>query len=175
MEEILKNIKALIFDVDGVMTDGGLISDADGTLYRVYNAKDRFGIRMAILGGYKVGCITGANGSSVVNTLKSTGIKEEDIYLLSRNKIEDFNDFCQRNSIKPEEVMYFGDDLPDLSIIKAAGIGACPCDAVDEVKEASDFVSTYPGGKSFIRNAIEMVMKAQGKWTFDVEGYTKKF
>ena len=175
MEKRLKNIKALVFDVDGVMTDGGILINSDGELYRFFDAKDSLALRLASLVPYHLGCITGATATNIVKRLGVCGFKKEDIYLSSRNKIVDFNNFCKRHSLKSEEVMYFGDDLPDISVIQAAGIGICPSDAVDEVKEVADYISPYGGGKLFIRKAIEMVMKAQGKWGFDVENYTNKF
>ena len=89
--------------------------------------------------------------------------------------MDDFEDFCARHSLAPEEVMYFGDDLPDIPVMKACGCGVCPQDAVDEVKEMADYISPRPGGKGCAREAIERVMKAQGEWVLDVQDYKKKF
>jgi 3-deoxy-D-manno-octulosonate 8-phosphate phosphatase (KDO 8-P phosphatase) len=71
--------------------------------------------------------------------------------------------------------MYFGDDLPDIPVMKACGCGACPCDAVDEVKEIADHIGQKPGGKGFVRQAVEMVMKLQGTWNLDIQDYKAKF
>ena len=89
--------------------------------------------------------------------------------------MHDFEDFCKKNSLQPEEVMYFGDDLPDIPVIKACGCGVCPSDAVQEVKDAADLVSDRPGGRLCVRQTIEMVMKAQEKWEMDLDIYHQMF
>ena len=118
---------------------------------------------------------TGGRSESIRQRFGSCGIKPEDVYLRSRAKIEDFEDFCQRHGLEPEEVMYFGDDLPDIPVMVACGCGVCPSDAVDEVKEIAGFISTKPGGKGCARETIELVMKEQGKWHLDVHAYKKHF
>ncbi|MBE6230761.1 MAG: HAD-IIIA family hydrolase [Bacteroidales bacterium] len=175
MEEILKGIRAFVFDVDGVLTDGGILADLNGELYRTFDSKDGFGLRMATMHGYALGIITGGRSESIRARFRTCGILPEDVYLGVRDKIEDFQDFCQRHKVKAEEVMYFGDDLPDIPVLKACGCGVCPCDAVPEVLEAADFISSRPGGKGCAREAIEMVMKLQGEWQLDVQDYKKKF
>ena len=93
----------------------------------------------------------------------------------SRAKIEDFDDFCRKYGLKPEEVMYFGDDLPDIPVMTACGCGVCPSDAAEEVLEAADYISSRPGGKGCVREVLSTVMKLQGKWELDVQEYKKKF
>ena len=175
MIEKLKKIKAFVFDVDGVLTDGGILATSDGDLFRVFDAKDSFGLRMAHMKGYHVGVITGGVSESIRKRFRTCGVPEENIYLGSRAKIEEFNDFCEKYSLAHEEVMYFGDDLPDIPVIVACGCGVCPSDAVEEVKAAADYISPHPGGKGVARAALEMVMKAQGKWELDVQIYKKTF
>ena len=175
MEDKLRKIKAFAFDVDGVLTDGGLLADIHGEFYRVFDAKDGMAIRMAYMKGYHLGILTGGRSVSIRKRFLASGIKEEDIYLNSRDKMEDFNDFCTRHSLSHDEVMYFGDDLPDIPVIKACGCGVCPADAVPEVKDAADLIGTRPGGKGFAREMLEMVMKLQGTWYLDIEDYRKKF
>ena len=157
------------------MTDGGILADLEGQLYRTFDAKDGFAVRMACLNGFPVGVITGGRSQSIRARFSSNGINPEDIYLGSRNKIEDFDDFCRRHNLKPEEVLYVGDDIPDIEVIRAAGIGVCPNDAVEEVKEAADIISDRPGGKACVREYMEKAMKAQGRWVFDAIAYKKKF
>jgi 3-deoxy-D-manno-octulosonate 8-phosphate phosphatase (KDO 8-P phosphatase) len=169
------NIKAFVFDVDGVLTDGGLLADLNGEFYRTFDSKDGFGLRMAIMQGYKLGIITGGRSESIRQRFLACGFEPENIYLHSRDKMEDLADFCTRNSITPEEVMYFGDDLPDIPVMLACGCGVAPCDAVPEALDAADFISTKPGGKGCVRECIEKVMKEQGKWEFEVDKYKKKF
>lgn len=171
----LKDIKAFTFDIDGVMTDGGILADLEGQLYRTFDAKDGFAVRMACMNGFPVGVITGGRSQSIRARFRSNGISPEDIYLGSRVKIDDFEDFCKRHNLKPDEVMYFGDDIPDIDVIRVAGIGVCPNDAAQEVKEAADIVSERPGGKGCVREYIEKAMKAQGRWNFDSALYKKSF
>lgn len=175
MKQKLEKIKAFAFDVDGVMTDGGIFATLDGELLRTFDAKDAFGMRMATMNGYILCAITGGRSLSIQKRLMTCGFKEENIYLGSRIKINDFNDFCRRNGLNPEEVMYFGDDIPDIPVLKACGCGVCPSDAVEEAKSAADYISEFPGGKLCIRNTLELAMKAQGKWIVDFDTYDKMF
>lgn len=175
MEDRLKKIKAFAFDVDGVLTDGGILADLNGELYRTFDAKDGMALRMAMMAGYKLAIITGGRSESIRKRFRTCGIKPEDVYLGSRDKMEDFIDFCTRYKLEQDEVMYFGDDLPDIPVMKACGCGACPIDAVEEVLEAADWISDYPGGKRCVRSGLEMVMKLQGKWHLDIQDYKKKF
>ncbi len=175
LTEKLKKIKAFIFDVDGVLTDGSIIATEDGALLRCFDAKDGMGFRMAHLHGYHLGIITGGRCKSIWLRFKHCGIAKEDCYLKSRDKIEDFKDFIKRHNLAPEEVMFFGDDLPDIPVMKACGCSACPSDAVSEVREVADYISPMPGGKGVARDAFELVMRLQGKWVLDIEHYADKF
>ncbi len=130
---------------------------------------------MAYLKGYRLAIITGGRSESIRKRFTTCGIRPEDVYLGSRAKIDDFNDFCTRYGLQADEVMYFGDDLPDIPVMVACGCGACPSDAVDEVKEIADHVSSRPGGKGCAREMIEMVMKEKGEWGLDVQAYKKHF
>lgn len=175
MEERLKKIKAFAFDVDGVLTDGGILGTLDGELYRTYDAKDAFALRMAHMNCYHLCAITGGRSESILKRLSTCGFKKEDVYLGSRVKMEDFEDFCSRYGLQADEVMYFGDDIPDVPVLKACGCGVCPSDAVDEAKEAADLVSDYPGGKLCVRKTLELVMKLQDRWDVNFETYRKMF
>ena len=175
MEERLKKIRGFLFDVDGVFTDGGLLADLHGEFYRTFDSKDGFAVRMAVMHGYHMGIITGGRSESITKRFLACGFKGEDIYLNARNKMTDFEDFCSRHNLKPEEVMYLGDDMPDIPVMMACGCGAAPSDAVAEVLEIADYVSTKPGGSGCVRDCLEMAMKAQGEWYLDVQVYEKKF
>lgn len=168
-------IKAFAFDVDGVFTDGGILCNLDGELFRTFDAKDGFAVRMAAMNGYNVGIITGGRSGSIKARFLSCGVKAEDIYLGSRAKMEDMDDFCRRHSLNLSEVLYIGDDIPDIQVMIECGIGACPSDAVEEAKEAADIISSKPGGMGCVRELIEFVMKAQGKWEFDTDKYKKLY
>ncbi|MBQ7222495.1 MAG: HAD hydrolase family protein [Bacteroidales bacterium] len=166
----LKDIKAFAFDVDGIFTDGSVLAMPDGDLLRTFNAKDSFAVRMAWMNGFPVGIITGGCSESILNRFKMLGVETENIYMLSRNKIVDLEHFCKRNNLTLDQVAFAGDDVPDIPALKAAGLGICPADAVEEVKQASDIVSEEPGGKRFVRDLIERTLRAQGKWKFDPHG-----
>ena len=171
----LLGIKAFAFDIDGVATDGGVFCNSDGDLLRTYDAKDGFAIRMAAMHGFPVAVITGGSSESIRKRMVTSGVLPEDIFLHCRDKREQFAIFCQRYNLKPEDVMFFGDDIPDLDLIIASGCGVCPADAVPEVREAADWVTEHKGGKGCLREGIETTLKAQGKWDFDPVLYKKKF
>lgn len=171
----LAGIKAFAFDVDGVMTDGSILATADGDLVRTFDAKDSFGLRMCNMKGYPVAIITGGLSQSIVNRFRTVGVSPDNIYQKSRNKVPDFMDFCSRHGLSPQEVAYAGDDLPDIPILRIAGLAAAPADAVPEVKDICDFVSLYPGGRGFVRDLIEQVLKVHGDWTLDTGIYAEKF
>ena len=127
------------------------------------------------MNGLHTGIITGGSSESIVKRFSYCGVEPEDIYLHSRIKLDDFNEFCKRHSLLPEEVMFFGDDLPDIPVMKACGIGVAPADAVEEVKQAADFVSPCAGGHGCVRHAVEMILKTQGRWQLDDALYKKMF
>jgi len=171
-----KDIKAFAFDVDGVLTDGGLLADEQGGLYRTFNSKDGFGVRMAEMNGYPVAIITGGKSVSVRARGASMGIPAEDVYLASRSKIADLDDFCKRHNLERKDVMFFGDDVPDAEALRESGVGVCPADSSEEAIACCDYVSERKGGNAVVREYIEKVLKAQGKWVFDESVYkTKKY
>ena len=171
----LDKIKAFAFDIDGVATDGGVFCNGEGDLLRTYDAKDGFAIRMAVMHGFPVAVITGGSSESIRKRMLTSGVKAEDVFLHCRDKREQFAVFCQRYNLQPEDVMYFGDDVPDIALLIASGCGVCPSDAVEEVKEIADWVTSRPGGKGCLREAIEATLRMQGKWVFDPVNYKAKF
>ncbi len=171
----LSRIKAITFDVDGVMTDGSLLAMDHSEFIRVFNAKDSFAARMAVMQGYILGVFTGGDTEGVHTRMLTMGVAPEDIYMHCRGKLKAFEDFCRRHSLSPEEVLYVGDDIPDLQVVKAAGIGAVPADASPELLEAADYICKVPGGRGCLRELIEMVLRPAGHWTFDAEIYEKIF
>lgn len=171
----LKRIKAILFDVDGVMTDGSIIVDPNAEPLRIFNEKDGHGLRMAAIAGYTLGVITGSNTEAVRKRLVAYGVPYDNVCLKVRDKRRAISEFCALHSLEAEEVLYMGDDIPDVPALKFAGIGVVPSDAVAEAIQAADYVSPIPGGRGFVRHTVEMVMKAQDKWEFDVEKYEKMF
>ena len=171
----LNGIKAFAFDIDGVATDGTLLCMPDGDFLRLYDAKDGFAIRMACMNGYPVAVITGGSSESIRKRMVASGIKPEDVFLHCRDKMVEFRQFCERYGLSPEEVMYFGDDIPDVDVMQACGCAVCPSDAVPEAQKAADWMTDAPGGKGCLREAIEKTLKKQGKWVFDPVVYKQRF
>ena len=169
----LKNIKAIAYDLDGVATDGSIIpfGPTPDDLVRIVNAKDSFASRFAAHQGIIMAVISGADTQALRSRCIHMGIREENLYLGARGKLKYFNDFCERNGLRPEEVAYFGDDVPDTQVLRACGLGIAPADAAEEAKAAADYVTERPGGRGCIREGIEMILKAQGKLTFDEDHY----
>lgn len=166
----LKNIKAFAFDVDGVFTDGSIICLPEtGDLVRTFNAKDGLGMRLAYMSGYTLAIITGGQSDSILKRFYP--VLAHEVIQNAQDKLPVFEDFCKRHNFKPEEVAYVGDDLPDIPVLQKCGLAVCPSDAVAEVKAVCDFVSAFPGGRGCVRDLIEQVMKAQGKWTLDASAY----
>ena len=175
MAPSLKEIKAFLLDVDGVMTDGSILVDPNAEPLRIFNEKDGHGLRMAALNGYVLGVITGSNTEAVRKRLTAYGIPYGNVRLKVRDKLRSIREFCEQYGLRAEEVLYMGDDIPDVPALQFAGIGVSPADAAQEAKDAADIVSPVPGGRGFVRWVLELVMKEQGKWVFDVQKYDQMF
>jgi len=175
MEPNLKQIRGIVFDIDGVITDGTMIPLESGDLLRTMDAKDAFAIRAAIKKGYAVGIISGGETLTLRKRFLHVGIKEENLFLGARGKLPLFKQFCTRNGLDPKEVMYFGDDIPDTQVLRACGVGVAPSDAAVEAREAADIVSEYPGGHLCVRYEVERMMREQGTWFFDQDKYDEIF
>ena len=170
-----KKVKAVTFDVDGVMTDGGLLAMDGGEFVREFNVKDSFALRYAALCGYRLGVFSGGDPPGVRTRLRVCGIPDEDIHLGCRGKLPVWKAFLAKYGLQPEEVLYMGDDIPDLQVIKAAGIGAVPADAARDAIEAADYVCEAPGGRGALREVIEKMMRGSGAWQFEDDIFTKIF
>ena len=164
-KEDLKRVKAFIFDVDGVFSSSIIMLHPSGELMRTMNIKDGFAVHYLMKLGYPVAIITGGNSEPVRERFRNLGIK--DIYLNSREKIIDFEDFRQKYDLNPADILYMGDDLPDLPVMKAVGFPTCPSDAVDEIKSISSYISHKSGGDGCVRDIIEQVLRLHGKWMLD--------
>lgn len=167
MAQNLKDIKAIAFDIDGVLTDGSLIPLADGDLLRVFNAKDSMAMRVASLKGIVTAIISGGDTEALRKRCLNCYIKEENLFLGCRGKLPVLFEFCKNNGLSPEEVAYMGDDIPDVPLIRECGLGIAPADAAEEAREAADYVCSRSGGRGAVREVVEMILKAQGKWEFD--------
>ena len=164
----LSSVKAFIFDVDGVLTDGSVTLMPDGEQVRVMNIKDGYALQLAIKKGFKIAVITGGKSEMVKKRLNGLGIA--DVYLGISEKMEAYNEFIATYSIDPSEILYMGDDMPDYEVMKRVGVPTCPQDSAPEIKSISIYISHVSGGKGAVRDVIEQVMKAQGKWA-DKDGF----
>ena len=159
---LLKNITTFVFDFDGVLTDGKVYLLPPDQFVRTMNTRDSYANQYAVQKGYRVVIITGGNNEMVRERMEYLGVK--DVFMRASSKLPVFEKFLNENSIAFENTLYMGDDLPDYHAIIKAGIGACPKDAADEVKQIADYISPQKGGKGCVRDVIEQVLKSQGKW-----------
>ena len=160
-------ITTFIFDVDGVLTDGTLLVLENGLQARRMNIKDGFALQLAVKLGYKVVIVSGSKPSPIVDRLERLGITE--IHMSMLNKRAFIATYIETNKLRPEEVLYMGDDLPDLSVMPVVGLPTCPADAAEEIKAAVKYISQYEGGKGCVRDVIERVLKLKGQWGPDPE------
>jgi len=158
----LTKIKAIVFDVDGVLSPDTIPLHPTGEPMRVINTKDGYAMQLAVKQGLILGIITGGDTAAVRIRFESLGFQY--IYSKSRNKLNDFTDFLQKTGFSPEEVCYVGDDLPDYEAMLKSGFPVCPADAVPEIIAISKYISHRNGGHGVGRDIIEQVLKAQGKW-----------
>jgi len=161
-KEELTKVKAFVFDVDGVISAATQVLSSDGETVRTSNLKDGFALVYAIRIGYPVCVITGGKTIEVINRCKKLGIK--DVYIGSLRKLPSLYDFLEKNNLKAVEVMYMGDDMPDYPAMKAVGVPVCPNDAAHEIKAISHYISDKNGGDGCVRDVLEQVLRAQGKW-----------
>ncbi|PCJ94980.1 MAG: 3-deoxy-D-manno-octulosonate 8-phosphate phosphatase [Flavobacteriaceae bacterium] len=161
-KEYLSSITTFVFDVDGVFTDGTVLVTTTGEMLRKMNVKDGFALKTAILKGYNVCIISGGTNEGVRERLKGLGVT--DIFMGAHHKIEPMEAYLDKHKIKPEHVLYMGDDLPDVPPMQLVGLATCPQDAVPEVKEVSKYISHKSGGNGCVRDVIEQVLKVRGHW-----------
>jgi 3-deoxy-D-manno-octulosonate 8-phosphate phosphatase (KDO 8-P phosphatase) len=167
--EKLKQIRLVIFDVDGVLTDGSLIMGDDGQEYKAFNAKDGHGIKMLLASGVEIGIISARNSLVVANRMQSLGI--EHVYQGQRNKLKAFADLRKKLKLEKNQIAYVGDDLLDLCIMREVGLSIAVQDATKEVVELSDWQTTTAGGKGAAREICEEIMRAQGTYEEIIAGY----
>ena len=162
IESLFSQITTFIFDFDGVMTDGTVFCDFEGHPLRATNVKDGYALQLASKLGYNVAVISGAVCPSTIVRMNSLGVT--DVFTGIPDKVLKLNEYMEAKGLKPEEIIFMGDDIPDLNVMQCVGLPACPADAVPEVQKISKFVSEKAGGKGAVRDVIERVLKAQSKW-----------
>jgi len=163
--QIFKSVTTFVFDVDGVLTDGMLTILPGGVMARRMNVKDGYALQLAVKKGYNVVVISGGNAQEVVERLNRLGISA--VFMQVTDKMSVLTSYLQQNNLSWKEVLFMGDDIPDLEVMKKVGVACCPLDAVAEIKEISTYISPRNGGFGCGRDVIEKVLKMRGHWSDD--------
>ena len=158
----LTKIKALIFDVDGVLSAETITLHPNGEPMRTVNIKDGYALHLAVKCGLHVAIITGGRTEAVRKRYEGLGIK--DVYLGAAVKTREFDNFMEKYQLNPEEVLYMGDDIPDYEVLRLVGLPCCPADAAPEIKAICRYVSHRNGGYGCGRDVVEQVLRAQERW-----------
>lgn len=161
---LLNKITTFVFDVDGVLTNGKILVTTEGEMYREMNTRDGFALKYALLKGFNICIISGGTNQGVKKRLENLGVNK--VYLGIHEKDIALDDFINTYNINPEEVLYMGDDVPDMPVMEKVGVATCPQDAVPDVKRIADYVSHKNGGDGCVREIVEQVMRVQNKWMF---------
>lgn len=165
----LKKIKAIVFDVDGVLSAETIQMDDKGEPIRTINIKDGYAIQLAVKHGLHLAIMTGGHNDNIRLRYDYLGVK--DVYINCSMKIKVWREFLHKYALKEEEIIYVGDDIPDYEVMQHAGCACCPKDACSEIKHISTYVSDVKGGDGVARDILEQVMKAQGKWVLNEKAF----
>lgn len=166
----LTKIKALVFDVDGVLSAETIQTNNEGVLMRSVNTKDGYALRLAVTEGLHVAIITGAREEAIRR--RYNGLQIQDVFLGSSIKTEKLQLLLEKYNLTRDEVLYMGDDIPDYEVMKQVGLPCCPADAVPEIRDISLYVSHRCGGCGCVRDVVEQVLKAQGKWMANKDAFS---
>jgi len=164
-KEDIEKVRAFAFDVDGVFTDGKITVTPEREFIRTYNAKDGFALKLLVEKGYKVCIISGGKGESLFHRFRMLGV--EDICIDCFDKLPQLKAFMKKYDLAPEEVMFMGDDIPDIAPMRYVGVPVCPSDAASDVKRVARHVSGFPGGEGCVRDMVEQVLRARDDWFKD--------
>ena len=157
-----KQIKTFIFDIDGVFTDNTILINEQGEMLRTMNVRDGYAVKKAIKYGYEIIIITGGSSEGVTKRMQFLGVME--IYSGIQDKLSLYLDIIDKKFLNEKEILYMGDDLPELKIMSRVGLASCPLDSVPEIIAISHYVSPFAGGKTCIRDVIEKVLKLNMQW-----------
>lgn len=158
----LKSIRGFVFDVDGVISHTVSAMDAEGQPMRTMNVKDGYAMQYAVKQGFLLAIITGGYSPAIAKRAEYLGIKH--VYMRSSNKVEQLEHLLQETGLKAEEIVYIGDDIPDLPVMQRVALPVAPADAVPEIKQVAKYISHCQGGEGVVRDVIEQTLKAQGRW-----------
>ena len=161
-KERLTRISTLMFDIDGVMTDGKVLVMENGEMVRNMNSKDGYALHLAVNKGMRIAIISGGQNTPIKNALARTGI--QDVFIGIHDKMACYEAYRQTHGLSHDEILFMGDDLPDHEIMSCVGLPTCPNDAAPEIKAISVYVSPKKGGEGCVRDVIEQVLRVQNKW-----------
>ena len=161
----LTQIKAILFDVDGVLSAETITMNDDGQPMRTMNIKDGYAIQLAVKRGLHIAIMTGGTTASIRHRYEGLGV--QDIYLRCAVKLLVYEEYMKKYGLHDHEVIFVGDDIPDYEVMARCGCPCCPADACAEIKSVSRCISQRNGGYGVGRDIIEQVLKAQGKWMGD--------
>ncbi|MDP6447156.1 MAG: HAD hydrolase family protein [Pirellulaceae bacterium] len=162
LDSVFRQIELILSDVDGVLTNGGIIYDNQGIEAKQFNIRDGLGIRLWKRAGYAIGILTARNSHIV--KVRAAELDVEMVRQGFENKLPTALEMIESQGLAPEQVCYIGDDLPDLPVIRAVGLGVAVADAVDEVAAAAKYVTKKRGGEGAVRETIEKILQAKGQW-----------
>ncbi|ATV31975.1 KdsC family phosphatase [Prevotella intermedia] len=165
----LKKIKAIVFDVDGVLSLNTIAMDSEGVPVRTMNIKDGYAIQLAVKLGLKIALMTGGRNEEIRKRYAYLGV--QDVFLNCKVKLNTWDTYLKENNLQPEEIIYVGDDIPDYEIMQRAGCPCCPKDACADIKAISSYISDCNGGMGVARDIIEQVLRAQGKWLTSAKAF----
>lgn len=160
-----KQVTTFVFDVDGVLTDGTLLVLDNGQMVRKMNIKDGYALQLAIKKNYKILIISGGDSEPVKNRLLKLGVT--DVYMRVEDKKNLLIEYADRNNLNLNEILFMGDDIPDLSCMKIVGLPCCPGDSAKEIQGISKYISSFNGGYGCARDVIEKVLTLRGDWNMD--------
>jgi YrbI family 3-deoxy-D-manno-octulosonate 8-phosphate phosphatase len=169
IDERCQPIRLILSDVDGVLTDGGIIFDNQGIEIKRFHVRDGMGIRLWQKGGHRFGLITHRSSNIVKMRVAELGI--DIIRQGIDNKLTAMRGILAELRLSPAQVCYIGDDLPDLPVVRAAGFGVAVADACAELRQVAHYVTTLPGGAGAVRETIELIFKAQSRWEDLIQAY----
>lgn len=156
------NIRCIIFDIDGVMTDGSIVVDSSGNeLFKTFNVKDGLGVQMLAKAGFDLAIITGRTSTIVAERAKTLGVQH--VYQGKLQKNAAFEELLNKLGITDKQVAYIGDDVPDVPLLQRAGFSACPADAHKSAASVALWQSAFKGGRGAVREFADLLLKAQEK------------
>jgi 3-deoxy-D-manno-octulosonate 8-phosphate phosphatase (KDO 8-P phosphatase) len=158
-------VKAFVFDMDGVLTDGTLLIEHDGQWLRRMNIKDGYALQLAVKLGYRIVVISGSESAPVEKRLQNLGVT--DVFMKVNDKESFLKDYLSKNNILFSETLFMGDDMPDYNCMIIAGFACCPTDAAVEIKQISSYISPMRGGYGCVRDVIEKVLKLNNNWPLE--------